>query len=577
MIRIPGDLPLAAAVRAMAAGAAESASAPLGLVVDTDGRLVGTLSDGDVRRHLAGDGDLDAPVSTAMQADPVTFPTGTPLDAVLRGLGPALAQRGRRARGFLDRVVLVDADGRPTEVLDLHRLLELRVAVHRHVVVVGLGYVGLTLALVMADLGLRVTGVDRSDSVVRGLRAGRSHVHEPGIDDLLRRCLDRDLSIATELPEDGDVFVIAVGTPVVVADGGHRPDLTALHAATEAVAARLRPGGLVVLRSTVPIGTTRDVVAPRLAAGSGLEPGTGFHLAFAPERTTEGAALRELRTLPQIVGGITSDSVESTAALFREIAPTIVRTTTPEVAELAKLVNNSYRDLTFSFANEVARIGDGLGVDAIESIRVANQGYPRGQVPVPSPGVGGPCLTKDPYILADALPDPERRLSVITAGRAVNERMPAVVADRVLATLREAGVTAGARILVLGAAFKGDPPTDDLRDSPSLEVIRHLEAAGADVRCSDRVIGADELVAAGLRPAGDDLRAAAAGTHALLILNDHRDHRDLPLADLAAAMADPRLLFDGWGLYRAADVLAEGFGRYLAYGLRAAAPVRSRA
>jgi len=564
MIVLEDSVPLDLALKGMADDARATESSALIAVVDAEGRLCGVVADSDVRRHLAADGALTAPIGTVMRRDPIAFPVGTPLDVILRGLPSELARTSHRSRYLVDKVVLVDAEGAPRDVVDLRQLLEQRVAVNRHVVIVGLGYVGLTLALVMAELGFRVTGVDNDAAVVATLLEGRSHVHEQGLPDMLARQVGGRFRPSTTMPDDGDVFIIAVGTPYPAA--ADAPDLSALESSCRMVAERLRPGGLVILRSTVPVGTTRRVVAPLLAAGSGLEAGTGFHLAFAPERTVEGSALQELRTLPQLIGGLTPDSLESAAALLREVSPVIVRTSTPEVAELAKLTNNAYRDVTFAFANQVAQIGGDHQVDAFEAIRAANQGYPRGQVPLPSPGVGGPCLTKDPLILSHSLAGTAAAGDLFSVGRAINAQMPARIADQVVRALGRAGTpTDGARAVVSGLAFKGEPETGDLRDSPGVDVARALQARGLSVVGTDEVAAPEAIERLGLEVGS--LPSAASGAHVLLIVNNHRDHRNLPLPELARSMGASPILFDGWGLYQARDVLAAGFACYLSYGV----------
>jgi UDP-N-acetyl-D-mannosaminuronic acid dehydrogenase len=564
MIVLERSVPLDRALKGMADDARATESSALIAVVDDEGRLCGVVADSDVRRHLAADGALTAPIGTVMRHDPIAFAVGTPLDAILRGLPSELARTAHRSRHLVDKVVLVDEDRIPRDVVDLRQLLEQRVAVNRHVVIIGLGYVGLTLALVMAELGFRVTGVDNDEGVVATLLEGRSHVHEQGLPDMLLRQLGKQFQPTTTMPEDGDVFIIAVGTPFPA--GADAPDLSALEASCVMVAQRLRRGGLVILRSTVPVGTTRQVVAPLLAAGSGLEAGTGFHLAFAPERTVEGSALQELRTLPQLIGGLTLDSLESTAALLREVSPVIVRTSTPEVAELAKLTNNAYRDVTFAFANQVARIGGDHDVDAFEAIRAANQGYPRGQVPLPSPGVGGPCLTKDPLILAHSLAGTSAAGDLLSVGRAVNAQMPTRIAQQVVRALGRGGVDpAGARAVVSGLAFKGEPETGDLRDSPGVDVARSLQALGLTVVGTDEVAAPEGIEQLGIE--AGRLPSALVGAHVLLVVNNHRSHQNLPLPAFAELMGDAPILFDGWGLYQARDVLAAGFACYLSYGV----------
>lgn len=546
--------------------AARDLPAGIALVVDQDGRLVGTLTDGDVRRALLDGRTLDTAAGAVMQGDPILFDDELSYRQILAALPAELERRGRRSRRFLGKIILIDGERRPTRVLDYHQLWEQRVATHRHVAVVGLGYVGLTLGLVLAEEGFAVTGVDIDASVVADLRAGRPHVHELGLPELLREQLAGNFLLATAVPPHADVFVIAVGTPVRVVDGQRTPTLDHLVAATEAVAAVLRPGGLVILRSTVPLGTTRSVVVPILERRTGLRAGRDFHVAFAPERTAEGRALRELRELPQIIGGINDDSTEATAALFRELCPTIVRMESVEAAELAKLVNNSFRDLIFAFSNQVVQVAAPYDFDVVEAIRAANRAYPRDPVPLPSPGVGGPCLTKDPYILASAGPQAGLATTLFEAGRAVNESMVDFVAATILKHLEAAGKDAEqATVLLCGIAFKGQPETGDVRDSTAVALAERLRPRVARLLAHDPAVPGEVLGAYGLEPVATPLEGAAMAD-AVLFCNNHVSYGRLDVFELVRAISPPAVVFDGWHLFRADDVLAAAPATYIGLG-----------
>jgi nucleotide sugar dehydrogenase len=369
------------------------------------------------------------------------------------------------------------------------------------------------------------------------------------------------------MPEGGDVFIIAVGTPVDHHADVPRPRLEALEAAVDMVADQLRPGALVVLRSTVPIGTVRGLVATRLEARTGLVAGRDFHLAFAPERTAEGSALSELRELPQLVAGINDDSVEATVALFRELTPTIVRMESLEAAELAKLVNNSFRDLIFAFANEVTQLAAPYGFDVVEAIRSANRAYPRDPVPLPSPGVGGPCLTKDPYILAAGGPGSGLADTLMAHGRRVNESMPGLVAERVVKQLAELGKDpASCTVLVCGMAFKGHPETGDVRDSTSLEIVELLRGEVGTIRAHDPVVTAAELAALDVEPV--TLPEGFAGADAVLFLTNHLAYRRVDVFAMVRDMRAPAVVLDAWHVFVADDVLRAGPSVYLGLGHR---------
>ena len=539
--------------------------AGIALVVDDQQKLLGTISDGDIRRNLIEHHSLNLKARQLMNTEPITFPEGMSFRHLLETLPNELANRGRRSTKFLSKIIFVNKEGSPTRVLDYHQLWEQRVATHRHIVVVGLGYVGLTLALVLADVGYLVTGVDVDVERVMALEAGRSYVHEVGLPELLREHLGKNFRVSTELPDDGDVFVISVGTPVVPVNPGEnpQPSLNALASSAEAIGAKLKVGNLVVLRSTVPIGTSREYMVERLEKISGLQCGSDFHLAFAPERTAEGKAIQELRSLPQIIGGFNEDSMESTAALFREMTPTIVRVGSLEAAEMAKLINNSFRDLIFGYANYVSQIAEAYNLDIHEVIRAANQGYVRDPVPLPSPGVGGPCLTKDPYIFAHVakkhLPD----YTLFEAGRQANEAMHTSVQRRVLEQLKATGKDPqDCKVLVCGLAFKGHPETGDIRNSTSLDILELLRPQVGSILGYDPVATPAELAEFGIVPAGE-LPEGFQGMDAVLFLNNHRDFTKLDVFAMVRSMNPNPVIFDGWNLFHEQDILKAAPAIYL--------------
>ncbi|MCB0641233.1 MAG: nucleotide sugar dehydrogenase [Phaeodactylibacter sp.] len=395
---VPGTATLMEVLAQMDQAVSKGLTAGIALVVDEAGSLIGTITDGDIRRSSIEYQSFDILAKDLMNPDPITFPDSYSFKEILEELPHILKSKGRNSKKYLSKVLLIDEEKRPTRIIEYHQLWEQRVASHRHVVVLGMGYVGFTLALVLADRGFQTTGFEIDESRVDALKKGHSYIHERGLDELFKRQLNKNFLPSAELPDDGDVFIISVGTPVNKKEGEPlpTPELGFLKSAAEMVGKKLKSGNLVILRSTVPVGTTREVVLPVLEKASGLKGGEDFHLSFAPERTAEGKAVKELRELPQMIGGLNEESVEATAALFRDLTPAIVRLKTIEQAEIAKLLNNCFRDLKFSFANYVTQIAEHYNVDIVETIRAANQGYPRDPIPLPSPGVGGACLTKDP-------------------------------------------------------------------------------------------------------------------------------------------------------------------------------------
>ena len=229
------------------------------------------------------------------------------------------------------------------------------------------------------------------------LLAGEPHILEPGLKDMLNVNQDRkQITFTSQLGEDHhSVYIIAVSTPL---NEDNLPSLDSLNDVIHFIASRLRRGDQIMLRSTVPVGTTREVVIPLLENMSALKAGEDFHVTFAPERTVEGRAMHELQRLPQIIGAYSPSCMRHSSEFWSSMTPSIVRTASLEASEIVKLANNTFRDLSFAFANEIALLADQYNVDAFEVIRAANDGYPRNPIPTPSPGVGGYCLTKDPLI-----------------------------------------------------------------------------------------------------------------------------------------------------------------------------------
>ena len=421
--------------------------------------------------------------------------------------------------------------------------------------VVGLGYVGLTLTAALADKGFVVHGADVSPAVIDTLSQGRSHIFEPGVDDIFAAHTGKTVFVAANLPRDTvDVAVISVSTPVDEAT--RRPNLANRAAAARSGAATCRPGTLVVVRSTVPVGTSRRVVLPELRAAWGDD----VKLVMAPERTIQGQALRELVELPQVVGGLDEASREAGVAFFSGLAHTVVPVSDLETAEMVKLSNNCHTDLIYSFGNEIALIAEQHGLDPLEVIRAANVGYPRPDLSKPG-YVGGGCLSKDPYIMLDSAGDYAPFL--VGRARELNEHLPVHVAETVVRLLGEIrGSTRGARLAVLGWAYKGWPPTDDMRGTPIATMMPIFSAAGITVTGHDPMVTDDVIRQYGGEPLSLD--KAFADSDAILVINDHPDYRALEVTEMLGD-SRPALIYDSWRILDGAAIAAAGI-RYAALG-----------
>lgn len=425
--------------------------------------------------------------------------------------------------------------------------------------VIGMGYVGLTLTAALARKGFEVHGVDVQPAVLESLGRGRPHVYEPGVDETFAEHIGGRILIGSELPaEPVDAAILCVSTPVD--EETHEPYLKNLAAAAEHVAERCTPRTLVVVRSTVPVGTTREVVLPRL-----LDAWGRARLVMAPERTIQGRALTELTGLPQVVGGLDEDSLRSGRDLFGGLADQALPVSSLEAAELVKLTNNCHTDVIYAFGNELAMLSERFGLDPLEVIRATNLDYPRPDIARPG-YVGGGCLSKDPYIMAFAGERAGYRPGLIGAARKLNEDLPVHVAARVADALRETG---GTTLYVLGWAYKGWPPTDDMRGTPIAAMMPVFDAAGLRVLGHDPLVGAEVIRAHGGEPV-DDVLAGFREADAVLVVTDHPDYRAL---DMTRALegSRTRLVFDSWRILDRAGITARGV-RYEGLGYTSAAP-----
>jgi nucleotide sugar dehydrogenase len=526
------------------------------IVVNQKEQLLGTVTDGDVRRAILEHKSLDIPASYFMQKDPICFQENYSLQDILEQLPAKLVEKGRKSKTFLSKIILTDDQNRPVRILEYHELWEQRIATHRKIVVIGLGYVGLTLALVLADRGFTIQGVELDENKIKQLNEGQSYVHELGLPEILRERIHKNFHVTHEVPSDGDVFVISVGTPVRMEPGSASPSpiLSQLSNSLKMIAQKLKPGNLVILRSTVPVGTCRDFVIPQLEKLTGMRCGLDFHLSFAPERTAEGKAIKELRELPQIIGGYNQDSVEATAAIFKELTNTIVRVNSLEEAEMVKLINNSFRDYIFAYANFLAKVATPYNIDIVKVIQAANKGYPRDRVPLPSPGVGGPCLTKDPYIFSKATEDQNIEDLVFRNSRRINEEMPVFIVHRILSTLKMLGKKVEkSQILVCGLAFKGYPETGDIRNSSSIEVLKLLKSKGAIVKGYDPVASEEDMRDEGVQFVS--LPKGFSKQDVVLFLNNHKSFEKIDVFEMVRSMSTSPIVLDGWNLFHEEDVL----------------------
>ncbi|MSQ13514.1 MAG: nucleotide sugar dehydrogenase [Dehalococcoidia bacterium] len=391
------------------------------------------------------------------------------------------------------------------------------------VCVVGLGHVGLPTAALLAKSGLRVFGVDLNEQVVQGLNGGRTHIHEPGLPELVAETVRQGKLSASTKVAPADVFIITVPTPV---NPDNSPDHGAVAAAARAIMPHLRAGNLVVLESTVGPRTTAGLVAPILQ-GSGLRAGEDFLLTYCPERVLPGNALAEMAANDRVVGGLTPSSAEAACQLYKRFVKGRLHVTDATTAEVVKLSENTYRDVNIALANELALLCQRLGLDAWEVVKLANY-HPRVHLLQPGPGVGGHCIPVDPWFLVAVAPELMR---LVPTARQVNHDQPREVVRQALALLPDPRAS---KVAVLGVAYKAD--VEDARETPALDVVRGLEDAGVKVAVHD------PLVQDFARPLTRSLVDAVSGASIAVLVTDHREYRELDPAQLAAVMRSRKVL-----------------------------------
>lgn len=432
--------------------------------------------------------------------------------------------------------------------------------------IVGMGYVGQCLATFLCEREQHVLGFDVDAGTLDLLRSGRTRIHEPELPELIEKHVASGTLRVTGKMADlaaCDVVLVTVGTPL---GANSKPDLGPITAFADAYGAVLRKGQTIIVKSTVTPGTTRGVVLSRLAAKSNLVEGRDFFLAFAPERLAEGVALADLRRIPVVVGGVSEASGERASAFFRGIRVETLVVPRAEEAEFAKLADNLWIDVNIALANELAMLCAKLGLNVRHVIRAANT-LPKGEhhvnILTPGPGVGGSCLTKDPWFVHSLGKDLGVPIRLPEAGRRTNEGMPAYVAELTRALLQDGKPVTAPRVCLVGLAFKGG--TNDTRFSPAADVLRELRARGFDVAAWDPLVGSEVARKEFGVQAFSALEEAVAGAHAIVVVTPQPGLRDVPLAKLRERAAPGCVIVDGRFAWTRAAAEAAGF-RYVSVG-----------
>ncbi|WP_334064098.1 UDP-N-acetyl-D-mannosamine dehydrogenase [Alteromonas genovensis] len=397
----------------------------------------------------------------------------------------------------------------------------------KKICVVGLGYIGLPTAAIIASRGINVVGVDVSEKAVNTINEGKIHIVEPDLDMVVQAAVTTGKLKASLSAEEADVFMIAVPTPFT---GEKKPDLSYIAAAAKSIAPFLKQGNTVILESTSPVGATEQLSEWLSAEREDLEfphnnpDSPDVFVAHCPERVLPGHVLRELVENDRVIGGISEQCSEKAKQVYQSFVRGECIVTNSRTAELAKLTENSFRDVNIAFANELSMICDKLSINVWELIKLANR-HPRVNILNPGPGVGGHCIAVDPWFIVDSVPEKAR---LIRTAREVNESKPDYVIEQIIAAAEDFKRPV---IACLGLAFKAD--IDDLRESPALEITRALaETGSAEVlavepnitELPEKLKGKVELVS---------LNEALERCNVMAVLVDHRQFKQLSMGKLA--------------------------------------------
>jgi UDP-N-acetyl-D-mannosaminuronic acid dehydrogenase len=407
--------------------------------------------------------------------------------------------------------------------------------------VIGLGYIGLPTASTFAANGVNVVGVDVNDQILATLQAGQLHIVEPGLFEVFQKAVQSGRLTFQDHPVESQAYIIAVPTPFM---DGKKADMRYVVSAAESILPVLKPGALVVLESTSPPRTTCDLLIPILER-TGLKAGRDFLLAYSPERVLPGQILRELVENARVIGGITPESALAGRDLYATFVRGEIVQTDATTAEMVKLMENTYRDINIAIANEFSRMADRFGVDVWEAIGIASK-HPRVKILNPGPGVGGHCISVDPWFLVEAAPD---LTPLVHTAREVNDSQPHFVLHWMEKKL---GSLQGKKILALGLSYK--PDVDDFRESPAVEVTHLLGQAGATVYACDPFAGR-------FQPSGltmvDDLVKTSRDMDAVVLLVGHQQFKQTQAS--ALKQSNPGLvIFDTVNLWRGEDWAASG-------------------
>jgi UDP-N-acetyl-D-mannosaminuronic acid dehydrogenase len=408
--------------------------------------------------------------------------------------------------------------------------------------VLGMGYIGLPTACMLANSGYEVLGVDIDEEIINKLNSGKLHIEEPELEKIFSSAFKNNrLRVSLEL-ERSDVFIIAVPTPL---DYRNKADLSYVISAANKIKEKIKKGNLVILESTSPPGTTRNIVGKIIANGTGFIAGRDYYLAFCPERVLPGKIVYELENNDRIVGGVDKKSSEAAESIYKTFVKGKIFLTDLETSELVKLAENTYRDINIAFANELSLICKDYGIDIREVIKYANM-HPRVKILNPGPGVGGHCIPIDPWFI---LEDTDRKDTLIEKCRKINNSMPFIISEEIAEIV---GKYRDPKVTIFGFSYKEN--VGDIRESPAIVINKELMKKGIKVLIYDPLVVNTKYNLSGLEE-------SVKGSDLVLLFSGHSVFRDIDLKSVSNLMRNKNI-FDTRNFFDKSTIEKLGFNYY---------------
>jgi len=405
--------------------------------------------------------------------------------------------------------------------------------------IIGLGYVGLPMASLFADRGYQVKGADINETIVKTIMSGQTPINETGLKKIIQNTVKSGKLTATtnvdSAVQESDIIVIVVQTPI---NDDNKPNLKAFKSACKTVANNISKGKLIVIESTIPPGTMKNIVEPIIYQKTKMTAGTDYFLAYSPERAIPTQTLKEIQTNSRVIGGINNESSTLASTLYSTITTGELMPADLGTAEMVKIIENTYRDVNIALSNEIAMFCEKLDIDAVKAIKIANK-HPRVNLHLPGPGVGGHCIPKDPYFLLSKAEELGINLKIISSARKINENMPNHLLNLIETSLKKVDKDIKtSKVSILGVAYKGN--TDDIRGTPSEKVIKTLMKMDVDFISHDPFVSNDFG-----GKFSNDLEEVIEDSDCIVIMTDHDAYKEMNLKTFTTMMKKPSVIIDG--------------------------------